>query len=98
MFQGGAPDRSQEFRRNPRNSKRDDFFLSTLHTSSMATTPVSNEREPAQFAKPAEAALFLGLSKSMVLKQVGQGQIPARRYGRAVRIPWEWLLAQTGRN
>jgi hypothetical protein len=33
----------------------------------------------------------------MVHKLVEAGRIPARRYGRAVRIPWSWLDAQAGR-
>jgi excisionase family DNA binding protein len=48
------------------------------------------------FATSIEAARFLGLSKPMIHKMIGQGKIPASRYGRAVRIPWSWLRAQAG--
>jgi excisionase family DNA binding protein len=48
----------------------------------------------AGFATPVEAATFLRLSKAMVHKLVGEGKMPVRRYGRAVRIPWPWLKAQ----
>jgi excisionase family DNA binding protein len=46
------------------------------------------------FATPVEAAKFLRLSKAMVHKLIGEGKMPACRYGRAVRIPWNWLRAQ----
>ena len=56
---------------------------------------VSSETLSAGFATPVEAARFLHLSKAMVHKLIGDGSLPARRFGRAVRIPWSWLLAQT---
>jgi excisionase family DNA binding protein len=46
------------------------------------------------FATSLETARYLHLSKSMVNKLVAEGKIPARRFGRAVRVPWSWLLAQ----
>jgi excisionase family DNA binding protein len=46
------------------------------------------------FATPTETARFLRLSKAMVHKLIGEGKVPACRYGRAVRIPWSWLRAQ----
>lgn len=46
------------------------------------------------FATPAEAAKFLRLSKAMIHKLIGEGKLPASRFGRAVRIPWAWLRAQ----
>jgi excisionase family DNA binding protein len=52
--------------------------------------------EHSGFATPAEAAKFLRLSKAMVHKLIGEGKMPACRYGRAVRIPWSWLKAQAG--
>jgi excisionase family DNA binding protein len=65
------------------------------HTRAMAATLINREVEFAQFATPAEAGRFLRLSRAMIHKQIGEGQIPARRFGRAVRIPWDWLRAQT---
>jgi excisionase family DNA binding protein len=55
-----------------------------------------HERVPrgAAFATAIEAARFLRLSKPMIHKMIGQGKIPACRYGRAVRVPWRWLEAQ----
>jgi len=41
----------------------------------------------AGFATVVEAAQFLSLSKAMVHKLVAAGDIPACRYGKAVRIP-----------
>ena len=52
-------------------------------------------RESTGFATPVEAAKFLRLSKAMIHKLIGEGTMPACRYGRAVRIPWNWLRAQT---
>lgn len=49
------------------------------------------------FATPVEAAQFLRLSRAMVHKLIGEGKMPACRYGRAVRIPWSWLRAQAKR-
>jgi excisionase family DNA binding protein len=53
---------------------------------------------PAGFATPSEAARFLHVSKAMVHKLIGEGKMPACRYGRAVRIPWSWLSAQAGKS
>src|SRR5690349_2685360 len=51
------------------------------------------------FATTVEAARFLQLSKGMVHKLIGEGEIPVRRFGRSVRIPWSWLAAQAdGKN
>ena len=50
------------------------------------------------FATPVEAATFLRLSKAMIHKLIAEGKMPASRYGRAVRIPWIWLRAQTERS
>lgn len=46
------------------------------------------------FARPAEAAHFMGISKAMVHKLITEGKMPARRYGRVVRVPWSWLRAE----
>ena len=50
--------------------------------------------EPVAFATTLEAARFLRLSKAMVHKLIENGSVPARRFGRAVRIPWSWLHRQ----
>ena len=50
----------------------------------------------AGFATANEAARYLKLSKAMVHKLIGEGTMPACRYGRAVRIPWLWLRSQAG--
>lgn len=46
------------------------------------------------FATTLEAAEWLSLSRGMIHKMIEAGEIPVRRFGRAVRIPWEWLRAQ----
>ena len=48
----------------------------------------------AGFATPVEAADFLRLSKAMIHKLIAKGEIPASRFGKAVRIPWPWLQSQ----
>ena len=58
--------------------------------------PMHEEKQKAGFATAAEAALYLKLSKAMIHKLIGEGKMPACRYGRAVRIPWNWLRAQAG--
>lgn len=50
--------------------------------------------ETSGFATAIEAATFLRVSKAMIHRLIGDGTVPARRYGRAVRIPWSWLNAQ----
>ena len=50
------------------------------------------------FATTAEAARFLGLSKAMIHKMIRAEQMPARRYGRAIRIPMAWLQAEAARS
>jgi len=49
------------------------------------------------FATVGEAAEFLALSRAMIRKLIGSRLIPARRFGRSVRIPWSWLHGQTQR-
>jgi excisionase family DNA binding protein len=46
------------------------------------------------FASAEESAHFLGVSRAMITKMTGDGRMPYRRYGRALRIPWAWLLDQ----
>ena len=60
-----------------------------------ASTNKSIDPQRSGFATPIEAARFLRLSKAMILKMINQGNLPSCRYGRAIRIPWGWLLRQT---
>jgi excisionase family DNA binding protein len=46
------------------------------------------------FARTVEAAKFLGITRQAVSKLVKEQKIPARRFGRSLRIPWTWLIAQ----
>lgn len=46
------------------------------------------------FATVDEAAEFLSLSRAMIHKLISDDVIPARRFGRAVRIPWSRLYRQ----
>lgn len=45
-------------------------------------------------ARVTEAAKFLGVSRPYVYKLIRHGEIPTKRIGSAVRIPWVWLEAQ----
>ena len=65
-----------------------DYQKKLEHISATGSTEVE------AFATTAEAAQFLRLSKAMIHKMIEQKLIPARRYGRAVRIPRSWLRAQ----
>jgi excisionase family DNA binding protein len=46
------------------------------------------------FASAEEAGRFLGLSRPMITKLTQAGSMPHKRFGRALRIPWNWLLDQ----
>jgi excisionase family DNA binding protein len=46
------------------------------------------------FASAEEAGRFLSLSRPMITKLTANGTMPHKRFGRSLRIPWSWLLAQ----
>jgi excisionase family DNA binding protein len=46
------------------------------------------------FASAEESARFLAVSRPMITKLVNNGDMPYKRFGRSLRIPWSWLLAQ----
>jgi excisionase family DNA binding protein len=46
------------------------------------------------FASAEEAGRFLSLSRPMITKLVASGSMPYKRFGRSLRIPWNWLLDQ----
>ena len=64
-----------------------------LEPQRTSANPISH---PPGLATTSEAAAYLRLSKAMIHKLIGEGHMPACRYGRAVRIPWSWLRAQGG--
>lgn len=45
-------------------------------------------------ARVSEAAGFLSVSRPYLYKLVAQGDIPVKRIGSAIRIPWAWLEEQ----
>ena len=55
------------------------------------------EAVPQGFATTVEAAGFLRLTRQAVSQMVLAGKIPAVRFGRALRIPWDWLYEQKQR-
>jgi excisionase family DNA binding protein len=46
------------------------------------------------FATSSEAARFLRVTRQHVSKLVSEDKIPHQRFGRSLRIPWQWLLEQ----
>jgi len=36
----------------------------------------------------------LSLSRNKVYLDIQNGLIPSKRFGKSVRVPWAWLLAQ----
>jgi excisionase family DNA binding protein len=46
------------------------------------------------FASAEEAGRFLNLSRAMITKLTQSGSMPSKRFGRSLRIPWNWLLDQ----
>jgi excisionase family DNA binding protein len=54
----------------------------------------NREQQAPGFATAAEAAQFLKIAKATVHNEINRGNIPAVRFGRAVRIPWSWLRSQ----
>ncbi len=60
----------------------------------MAEQTSCGEMMPKGLARIGEAAAWLGMAKPSVYALIQRGQIPAKRFGRAVRIPWQWLREQ----
>lgn len=56
--------------------------------------PVVKDPRRDGFASAEEACRFLSISRPMLTKLVQTGAVPNKRFGRSLRIPWGWLLAQ----
>ncbi len=41
-----------------------------------------------------DAAAFLSISRGKLYMMMNAGEIPSKRFGKSVRIPWAWLHAQ----
>ena len=41
-----------------------------------------------------QAAKFLSLSRGKLYQLVNAGEVPCRKFGKSVRVPWSWLHAQ----
>ena len=54
----------------------------------------ANGGQPVGLASIAEAAEYLSLSRNKLYQLINSGDVPSKRFGRSVRIPWEWLLQQ----
>ena len=53
-----------------------------------------DDRQTAGLASIPVAAAYLSLSKNKLYQLVNSGEVPSKRFGRAVRIPWKWLHEQ----
>ena len=53
-----------------------------------------DDGRPAGLASITAAAEFLSLSRNKLYQLVNSGEVPSRRFGRSVRIPWQWLHQQ----
>ena len=40
------------------------------------------------------AATYLSISRGKLYMMLNAGEIPSKRFGKSVRIPWAWLHAQ----
>lgn len=49
---------------------------------------------PLGLATVPQAAAFLALSRGKLYSSIETGVIPHKRFGRSVRIPWQWLYQQ----
>jgi len=49
---------------------------------------------PIGLAGITEAAEFLSVSRGKLYAMVNAGECPSKRFGKSVRVPWVWLLAQ----
>lgn len=41
-----------------------------------------------------KAAEFLSISRAKLYQLINSGEVPSRRFGKSVRVPWQWLHAQ----
>lgn len=60
----------------------------------MGTVAAEQTAKKTGLANVVEAASFLALSKNRVYQGIQAGEIPAKRFGKSVRIPWAWLHQQ----
>ena len=61
--------------------------------NNLAESPARDPRRDG-FASAEEAGRFLSLSRPMITQLTQSGQMPYTRFGRSLRIPWNWLLDQ----
>ena len=45
-------------------------------------------------ASVTHAAAFLSLSRNKLYQLINAGEIPSKKFGKSVRVPWAWLNAQ----
>ncbi len=60
----------------------------------MGTNVVDPTVKKTGLATVVEASDFLSLSKNKVYQGIQSGEIPVKRFGKSVRIPWAWLHEQ----
>lgn len=55
--------------------------------------PQSEPQQQGMAAVPV-AATYLSVSPNHLYQLVNSGEVPSKRFGRSVRIPWSWLHQQ----
>lgn len=55
---------------------------------------VRYEQKPPFFATVTEACEALHLSRTTIHELIKSGEIPSKKFGTAVRIPWAWIWQQ----
>ena len=56
--------------------------------------PKTESKPRPALARASEAAKFLNISRPQIYKLINSGDVPVRRIGTCLRIPWDWLEAQ----
>ena len=103
------PNRKRSSRKKSRHSQRDRSGIAKRPTvepngsasAEILTQPIVPKESVLPpvipdrgFASTVQAATFLNCTRQHIAKLIGDGLIPARRFGRCWRIPWQWLLEQ----
>ena len=66
----------------------------SVHNRTAKRNSTLQSTQQTGFATVEETAEFLRLSRAMVHRMVRNGDIPAKHFGRAIRISWSWLYGQ----
>jgi hypothetical protein len=62
--------------------------------TAIAGTDKDNLNTPTGWATGVQAGRFLGITRQAVSLMAYRGEIPYKKFGRSLRVPWGWLLEQ----